>query len=45
MRLDTSERIVDRALWDDMGDFKPTGVNRVLVEKVRAALDEPGTSA
>ena len=42
VRLDTSERIVDRALWDDMGDFKPTGVNRVLVEKVRAALDAAG---
>ena len=42
VRLDTSERIVDRALWDDMGAFKPTGVNRVLVEKVRAALDAAG---
>ncbi len=42
VRLDTSERIVDRALWDDMGAFRPTGVNRVLVEKVRAALDAAG---
>ena len=42
VRLDTSERIVDRALWDDMGDFRPTGVNRILVEKVRAALDAAG---
>ena len=42
VRLDTSERIVDRALWEDMGDFRPTGVNRVLVEKVRTALDEAG---
>ena len=27
VRLDTSELLVDRALWPDMGDFKPTGVN------------------
>ena len=33
VRLDTSERMVDRALWDEMGDFKPTGVNPVLVEQ------------
>ena len=42
VRLDTSDRLVDRALWDEMGDFKPTGVNPRLVEKVRAALDEGG---
>jgi nicotinate phosphoribosyltransferase len=42
VRLDTSERLVDRALWEDMGDFWPTGVNHVLVRKVRAALDEAG---
>jgi nicotinate phosphoribosyltransferase len=42
VRLDTSERMVDRALWHEMGDFKPTGVNPVLVERVRAALDEAG---
>jgi nicotinate phosphoribosyltransferase len=42
VRLDTSERLVDRALWHEMGDFKPTGVNTVLVERVRAALDEAG---
>ena len=23
VRLDTSERIVDRALWQEMGDFRP----------------------
>jgi nicotinate phosphoribosyltransferase len=42
VRLDTSERIVDRALWHEMGDFKPTGVNVVLAERVRTALDEAG---
>jgi nicotinate phosphoribosyltransferase len=42
VRLDTSERMVDRALWHEMGDFKPTGVNAVLVERVRAALDRAG---
>jgi nicotinate phosphoribosyltransferase len=40
VRLDTSERLVDRSLWQDMGDFKPTGVNEVLVRKVRRALDD-----
>jgi nicotinate phosphoribosyltransferase len=42
VRLDTSDRLVDRSLWNEMGDFKPTGVNPRLVEKVRAALDEAG---
>jgi nicotinate phosphoribosyltransferase len=42
VRLDTSENLVDRSLQDEMGDFKPTGVNHVLVEKVRGALDEHG---
>jgi nicotinate phosphoribosyltransferase len=42
VRLDTSERLVDRALWHEMGDFKPTGVNVVLTQRVRAALDEAG---
>jgi nicotinate phosphoribosyltransferase len=42
VRLDTSERMVDRALWHAMGDFKPTGVNAVLVERVREALDGAG---
>jgi nicotinate phosphoribosyltransferase len=42
VRLDTSERLVDRALWDEMGDFRPTGVNHVLVRKVRKALDDAG---
>src|SRR5215211_30796 len=42
VRLDTSELMVDRALWTDMGDFKPTGVNPVLVRRVREALDAAG---
>jgi nicotinate phosphoribosyltransferase len=42
VRLDTSERLVDRALWHEMGDFKPTGVNVVLTQRVRSALDEAG---
>jgi nicotinate phosphoribosyltransferase len=42
VRLDTSESLVDRSLWEEMGDFKPTGVNPRLVRKVRAALDASG---
>jgi nicotinate phosphoribosyltransferase len=42
VRLDTSEWLVDRALQDEMGSFKPTGVNPRLVEKVRGALDAAG---
>jgi len=42
VRLDTSEQLVDRALLDEMGGFRPTGVNPRLVEKVRAALDQAG---
>jgi nicotinate phosphoribosyltransferase len=42
VRLDTSETLVDKALWDHMGGYKPTGVNPRLVEKVRTALNEAG---
>src|SRR6476660_5743250 len=42
VRLDTSETLVDRSLWEEMGDFKPTGVNEHLVRKVRDALDAAG---
>jgi nicotinate phosphoribosyltransferase len=42
VRLDTSESLVDRSLWEEMGDFRPTGVNPRLVRKVRDALDENG---
>ncbi|HSE82258.1 MAG TPA: nicotinate phosphoribosyltransferase [Gaiellaceae bacterium] len=42
VRLDTSRTLVDRSLWDEMGDFDPRGVNERLVHKVRDALDENG---
>jgi nicotinate phosphoribosyltransferase len=42
VRLDTSGQLVDRSLWDEMGDFDPRGVNERLVRKVRAALDADG---
>jgi nicotinate phosphoribosyltransferase len=42
VRLDTSEMLVDRSLWDQMGYFKPTGVNPQLVWNVRRALDAAG---
>jgi nicotinate phosphoribosyltransferase len=42
VRLDTSGQLVDRSLWNEMGDFDPRGVNERLVRKVRAALDEDG---
>jgi nicotinate phosphoribosyltransferase len=42
VRLDTSESLVDRSLWDEMGGFDPRGVNPRLVEKVRRALDARG---
>jgi nicotinate phosphoribosyltransferase len=42
VRLDTSESLVDRSLWEELGDFRPTGVNPRLVHKVRDALDANG---
>src|SRR5581483_6505259 len=42
VRLDTSEDLVDCSLFDEMGGFKPTGVNPRLVHKVRDALDQAG---
>jgi nicotinate phosphoribosyltransferase len=42
VRLDTSGQLVDRSLWNEMGDFDPRGVNERLVRKVRAALDADG---
>jgi nicotinate phosphoribosyltransferase len=42
VRLDTSGQLVDRALWNEMGDFDPRGVNERLVRKVRDALDGDG---
>jgi nicotinate phosphoribosyltransferase len=42
VRLDTSEMLVDRSLREQMGRFKPTGVNPQLVWNVRRALDAAG---
>ena len=42
VRLDTPGQLVDRALWDQLGDFDPRGVNERLVREVRQALDEDG---
>jgi nicotinate phosphoribosyltransferase len=42
VRLDTSEMLVDRSLWHEMGREPPTGVNPQLVHNVRAALDAEG---
>jgi nicotinate phosphoribosyltransferase len=42
VRLDTAGDLVDRSLWDELGDFDPRGVNERLVRKVRAALDDEG---
>jgi nicotinate phosphoribosyltransferase len=42
VRLDTSGQLVDRSLWEEMGDFEPRGVNERLVRKVRETLDRDG---
>jgi nicotinate phosphoribosyltransferase len=42
VRLDTSAQLVDRSLWDELGEFDPRGVNARLVRKVRDALDSDG---
>jgi nicotinate phosphoribosyltransferase len=42
IRLDTSAHLVDRSLWDELGEFDPRGVNERLVRKVRTALDAEG---
>lgn len=42
VRLDTSEFMVDRSVVPQMGTFRPTGVNSVLVWSVRNALDAEG---
>lgn len=42
VRLDTSEKMVDKSLIGQMGHFKPTGVNEQLVRNVREALDAEG---
>ena len=43
VRLDTSNTMVDRSLWPQMGRFDPRGVNPQLVWNVRNALDAPVT--
>ena len=45
VRLDTSEALVDRSLWGELGDFTPTGVNERLVRNLRDALDAAGHGA
>ena len=45
VRLDTSESLVDRSLWGELGDFTPTGVNERLVRNLRDALDAAGHEA
>jgi nicotinate phosphoribosyltransferase len=45
VRLDTSESLVDRSLWGQLGDFPPTGVNERLVRNLRDALDAAGHDA
>ncbi len=42
VRLDTSDTMVDRCLWQEMGRFRPTGVVPELVWRVRRALDDAG---
>jgi nicotinate phosphoribosyltransferase len=42
VRLDTAGTMVDRSLWEQLGDFAPTGVNPRLVWNVRRALDAEG---
>jgi nicotinate phosphoribosyltransferase len=42
VRLDTAGQLVDKSLWNEMGDFDPRGVNERLVLKVREALDRDG---
>lgn len=44
VRLDTSENLVDKAVFQKMGTFRPTGVNPKLVELVRKSLDSEGFS-
>jgi nicotinate phosphoribosyltransferase len=42
VRVDTSDTMVDRSLWHEMGRFRPSGVVPELVAKVRRALDNAG---
>ena len=42
VRLDTSDTLVDKGLWDKLGQYKPTGVCPALVHLVRNRLDHHG---
>lgn len=42
VRLDTSDKMVDKSIHEQMGSFPPTGVNPQLVHNVRNALDNEG---
>ncbi len=42
VRIDTSEKLVDKSVLAQMGRFPPTGVNPQLVWNVRRALDAEG---
>jgi nicotinate phosphoribosyltransferase len=42
VRLDTAANLVDRSLFDSMGQFRPNGVCPELVHNVRNALDDAG---
>jgi nicotinate phosphoribosyltransferase len=42
VRIDTSEKLVDKSVLPQMGRFAPTGVNPQLVHNVRDALDAEG---
>ena len=44
VRLDTSEKMVDKSIFKNMGNFKPTGVIPELVNMTRDALDKKGFS-
>ncbi len=42
VRLDTSDRLIDRSVDSTMDRYPPTGVNPQLVNRVREALDREG---
>ena len=44
VRLDTSEHLVDRALLEEMGDFRPTGVNGGSCRRCARRSTTPATS-
>ena len=44
VRLDTSSQLVDRSLWDELGDFDPRGVNERLVRRFAARSTRTASS-